>query len=284
VVQDYAKRDKRIVPLFSRPLIFDDNLRGLLFDEYRSRFEPGDWILRTDTDEFYHIPPPRFVAERLRPLDTAVYLQWYYFRLTQQEAADYESGRVSIAEDRNRPIEQRRRFYKISTYGEPRMFRYRRSMIWVHHESFPYNAGFVSRQRIPIRHYPHRDPEQMQRRFRLRAAMMRLKAHAGPHWKLEDWRQELVDAGGESISSTGEKKTGLAGELGVDTGPLYFWDPGTELKEMPLRNHVPRPFTRLQQRLVHPLLLPILDRRRPKFDPSFQPTAIPADVAAKIYD
>jgi Glycosyl transferase family 2 len=283
VVMDYARRDKRIVPFFSRPIVYSDNLRCMLLNEYRSRFDPGDWVMKIDADEFYHVPPPKFVAERVRPLETAVHLQWYFFRMTLQEAADYESGRGSIAEDRKRPIEQRRRHYKVSTYAEPRMFRYRRGMQWWEHSSFPYNAGFVARQRIPIRHYPHRDPEQMRRRYQLRAAMMKLKAHAGGHWKLDDWRQELVDATGASPASQGEVKTGLAGELGIDTGPLYFWEPGKPFVEMPLQNHIPPWRMRMTQRVIHPLLLPILDRFRPRYDPAFQPTAIPPEIAANIY-
>src|SRR5271170_3388489 len=55
IVQEYARRDKRVVPFFSKPIIFDDNLRSMLFAEYRRRFEPGDWVLRTDTDEIYHV-------------------------------------------------------------------------------------------------------------------------------------------------------------------------------------------------------------------------------------
>ncbi|MGD1275947.1 MAG: glycosyltransferase family 2 protein [Tepidisphaeraceae bacterium] len=283
VIQDYARRDSRIVPFFSRPIVFDDNLRGMLFEQYRGRFERGDWVLRTDTDEFYHVPPPQFVAQRLRPLETAVYLQWYYFRLTRQEVTDYETGRVDMAQDRQRPLEQRRRYYKISTYAEPRMFRYRRTMKWSDHESFPYNAGFVARERIPIRHYPHRDPLQMQRRFRLRAAMMQLKAHAGGHWNVQDWRQELVDADGVSVSSQAAQKIGLASQRGIDTGPLYYWQPDTPLREIPLHNHIPPWHTRLARRMVHPLLLPILDRGRPRYDRAYRPTEIPPEVAASIY-
>src|ERR1700684_4163490 len=55
LVMDYARRDKRIVPFFSKPIIFDDNLRGMLFDHFRDRIDPGDWVLRVDTDEFYHV-------------------------------------------------------------------------------------------------------------------------------------------------------------------------------------------------------------------------------------
>jgi hypothetical protein len=281
VVQEYAKKDSRVVPFFSKPIVYDDNLRSMLFNAYRERFEPGDWVMKIDADEFYHVLPPAFVKERLGLLDTAVHLQWYFFRLTTQEVADYESGKVNIDEDRKRAITDRRRYYKISTYAEPRMFRYRRSMRWPETSNFPFNAGFVSRHRIPIRHYPHRDPRQMEMRFRLRAAMMKMKAHAGGHWKLEDWHKELVDASGASTSQQG--KVGLAGEKGIDTGPLLYWQPNTPLPEQPLQNHVPPPFTRLQQRLVHPLLLPILDRRRKQYDPSYQPVPIPDEIARSIY-
>ena len=161
------------------------------------------------------------------------------------------------------------------------MFRYRHSMRWPHNASFPFNAGFVSGQRIPIRHYPHRDPRQMEMRFRLRTAMMKLKAHAGGHWNLEDWRQELVDSAG--ISASGRTKVGLNILNSIDTGPLLYWKPGTPLPEQPLHNHLPSPLTRLQQRLVHPLLLPILDRRRPAYDSSYQPVPIPPEIASGVY-
>jgi len=224
-------------------------------------------VVRTDSDEFYHLVPPRFVQERLRRGETAVWLQWYYFRLLKREVEDYESGRVDLRQDRQRPIEDRRRYYKISEYSEPRMFRYRRAMKWPEIESFPYHAGFVARERIPIRHYPHRDPLQMQARFNLRAKIMRQSPFG--HWKLDDWHDELVDDQGISQSSRGSKR-GLAGEVGIDTGPLRHWPPGTPLEEQP-RYYVTRPLQRAVQRIIHPMLLPILDPRRRGWNPAFEP-------------
>ena len=75
---------------------------------------------------------------------------------------------------------------------------------------------------------------------------------------------------------------GLAGENGIDTGPLLYWEPGTPLPEVRLRHHVPRWPTRLAQRAVHPLLLPVLDRRRPAFDPSYRPVSIPGPVNDRL--
>jgi len=269
IVQDYAKRDKRIVPFEHAPILYNDNLRSYIFHHFRDRFDPGDWVMKIDADEFYHVAPPTFVRERLRPHESAVHLQWYFFRLTQQEVADYESGRVDVMQDRHRPIEDRRRFYKISEYAEPRMFRYRPAMQWTEENSFPFNAGFVARERIPIRHYPHRDPLQMEARFQLRAAQMKLKAHAGGHWKLDDWRKEIVDATG--AVAHGGQKIGLSGERGIDTGELLHWEPGTPLVERPLHNHVPPFGKRLAQRIVHGGLLPVMDARRAKFSATWRP-------------
>lgn len=280
IVHDFARRDPRIVPYKRQPIVYTDNLRCVLFNGYRARFAPGDWVMKIDADEFYHVPPPEFVRQRLRAGDTAVYLQWYFFRLTQKEVVAYESGQPTIADDRRRPITDRRRYYKISEYAEPRMFRYRRAMQWPETTSFPFNAGFVARERIPIRHYPHRDPDQMARRYRLRSAMMQFKAHAGGHWKLDDWRQEIVDDAGVAAADT--SKVGLSGERGIATGQLHYWPPGQPLAERPLHNHVPPPATRLGQRVIHPLCLPLLDRRRPRFSSSYTPPTIPEDVNEQI--
>jgi hypothetical protein len=210
-----------------------------------------------------------------------VYLQWYFFRLVKSEVDAYESGQVDVAADRKRSIEDRRRYYKISQYSEPRMFRYRRSMQWPANVFWPFNFGYVSRSRIPIRHYPHRDPIQMAARFRLRARMMSLNAAAGGHWKLENWRDEVVDEQGVAESSKG-KLRGLSGERGIDTGQLHYWTPGTALEEQIIQSHVGSPLRRAIQRVAHPLLLPILDAQRKRYDPDYQPAEIPAGIQQEL--
>ena len=281
IVNDFARRDKRIILHDRKPIIYSDNLRGLLFDRYSDRFSPGDWIMKIDADEFYHVTPPAFVNQRLGKMETSVLLQWYFFRLTQAEVNRYDSGQVDVSADRTRPIEERRRYYKISEYAEPRMFKYRRTIRWPDTQSVPFNAGFVARERIPVRHYPHRDPPQMIARFKLRAAMMELRAHAGGHWKLDDWRAEIVDDRGIAQASRGSKR-GLSGENGIDTGALLYWEPGSVLKEQPMYNHLAPPMQRLMQRVIHPALLPILDRARPSYDKSFEPQLIPVAVQQSL--
>lgn len=271
IVQDYAKRDSRVVPFMHRPILYNDNLRSFIFAHFRDRFSPGDWVMKIDADEFYHVTPPEFVKERLRAGETAVYLLWYYFRLTQAEVAAYESGQVDVLQDRERPIEQRRRFYQIAKYSEPRMFRYRRAMAWPEDISFPFNAGFVARERIPIRHYPHRDPLQMAKRYELRSAMMKLNAHAGGHWKLDDWHKDVVDP---TAAISQKKVEGVSTMSGLDVDQVYEWQPRSPLPQIHPSDHLPSLGKRMVQRLIHPLLLPLIDARRPTFDPAWQPTFI----------
>jgi hypothetical protein len=282
IVLDAAKKDRRIVPWKSEPYRFDESLRGYVFDAFRSRFEDGDWVLRLDADEFYEITPREFVSRQMRPYESCVWLAWYYFRLTSREVEEYESGKVALAEDRRRPIEERRRLYKIPEYSEPRMFRYRPSMRWPASRSFPFNAGYVARERIPIRHYPHRDPEQMKKRYRLRATMMELKASAGPHWRLADWRKEVLQMDGSGYREQTGTSEGLSAAEGHTAGELHHWEPGAPLpligNNIEHRSSLRR---RAIQRVIHPHLVRWMDSFRESWSP-IQPQLLTAEIQSRL--
>ena len=249
IVEDMAKADDRIRPIGSEPVYYNENrVRGLLFNAARSELRDGDWFLRIDADEFHHVRPQDFVATRLRVGEGVVYHQYYDFQLTRSEAEALGTD-AAIAAERAKPVAERRRYYTVSVYSEPRMCRYRSSMRWPVDVSFPYNAGLVARERLPIRHYPHRDPRQLERRCKLRAIMMadrenrsnwrRPDAH---HWAVEDWRSFVVEEG-------------AAG--------LLRWEAGTELLEVRQMNHMSLGSKRLAQRALYALGLPrILDLTR----------------------
>lgn len=267
IVGDMAKMDNRICPIGSEAVYYNENrVRGLLFDTARRELRDGDWFLRIDADEFHHIMPQDFVATRVAPDEGVVYHQYYDFQLTRSEA-EAVSTDAAIAAERFKSIAERRRAYTVSIYAEPRMCRYRSSMRWPADVSFPYNAGLVAKERLPIRHYPHRDPQQLQRRCKLRAIMMedsqnranwtRPEAH---HWSVADWRSFVVED---------------------DAPGLMHWEPRSELPVVRQTNHLAAMKRRLAQRMLYAVGLPrFLDLMRA----SWTDLAHPLPIAPETQD
>jgi hypothetical protein len=262
IVQNFARKDRRVIPLkrdavyYSEPL-----LRGWMFNQARKNMREGDWFLRVDADEFHHVHPAEFVRTRLRRNETIVWHQYYDFRLTASEVEDWEAGRETLA-DRQRPIEERRGWFTPNTYSEPRLCRYRETMQWPATHSFPCNAGYVARERLPIRHYPHRDPEQLRRRCRLRSIMIanynrdwtQPETH---HWSEAEWRRFVTPD---------------------DLPELQRWEPGAPLPQLHYNSHLRPPHIRAVQKLVHTFCLPILDRTRARWPETAYPFKIPTDI------
>jgi hypothetical protein len=291
IVQDFAKRDSRVRPLSKKPVYYQESpIRGLLFEHARRDMENGDWFLRVDTDEFHHLSPRDFVKERLAPHETIVWHQYYDFRLTEPEAAAWERGEETVA-DRSRPITDRRRWYTISTYSEPRMCRYRSTMKWPPTVSFPYNAGFVARERLPIRHYPYRDPEQLDRRCKIRLFTMAYSEMFFTGYTSAADKERAIrifaEMNAADPATCARGKSELLNEWRRFVAPLDFpglqkWEPGTPLPEPRQLNHLAAPAKRMVQRIVHQTLLPVLDRRRPGWKENDGPQRIPEDLAKRL--
>jgi hypothetical protein len=106
-------------------VLFHSGLRAWGFERVRSRATVGDWFARVDADEFYHVCPREFIEERLGRTDGRLCAQLYDFVLTTRDVRAWEAGEEGIA-DRGRPIEDRRRVWRINEWPELRLFRYRR--------------------------------------------------------------------------------------------------------------------------------------------------------------
>jgi len=268
IVLSLARKEPRIVPIGSETVYFRDTLvRAYIFDRARKYMDDGDWFVRADADEFHHIAPPDFVRNFMKRHETAAWHQYYDFCLTRPEVDEWERSADPLA-DRQRPIQERRRHYTMGTYSEPRLCRYRRTMQWPEDYSFPVNAGFVAEKRLPIRHYPHRDPLQLRRRCLIRAAMMadpenrrawtRADEH---HWSVSDWRRFVTP----------------------DNDPnLRYWAPGTELPSPEFTNHLRPPKIRVVQRILHAAFLPLVDRFRRPFPSNVVLQRIPAEIQERL--
>ena len=249
VLLEMAGRHPQMHLIGRRPVYFSDTeVRSFVFDQARARMRQGDWVLRCDADEFHHVLPPEFVSTRMRPHETAAYHQYYDFQFTVDDLGAWNEGREGLA-DRSRPISERRRFFTVSAEPEPRLFRYREAMQWPHHASFPVNAGYVARERLPIRHYPNRDPEQMRARCALRRQMLAYPpsrvtwASADTHhWGAASWEDFVAR---------------------MDMPGLLAWDGASPLPAS-VPCHLPGQTKRLVQRMAHAFVVPWLDHLRPK--------------------
>jgi hypothetical protein len=267
IVQGRAATEKRVHLMRKEPVYFSETrLRSWMFHQARRGMRAGDWFLRVDADEFHHVSPPQFVRERLHPRETVVYHQYYDFRLTESEVRNWEEGRETPA-DRARPIEDRRRWYTAARHSEPRLCRYRETMQWPPTVGFPFNAGFVARARLPIRHYPHRDPAQLEKRCRLRAALMAEPENeidwTSPdmHWTEAAWRKFVTPD---------------------DLPDLKYWQPGRDLPEVHQSNHLRPAPVRALQWLIHTFCLPLLDRRRAAYPEGAAPQPISPAVQMRL--
>lgn len=286
ILTQLASRDSRLVLHSTRNLVFSQGLRAILFESYRDRFAAGDWIVKADADEFYDVPPTVFAAQSLSARETCVHLQWYFFRLTTIEVDAIERGAISMSEERRRPIVDRRRHYKLPSHAEPRLFRYRPTMRWSPANSFPYNAGYVARARIPVRHYPHRDPWQMAARYRLRSAMTAVGGLArASHWRLDDWRRDVVFIDPNS----GLAREQNSGGVGLDAveahtdGQLHYWQPGEALPVPGVSSgHLASPVVRLAQFTIHAGPLRLFDHLRSGFSREYQPAQLPDAVRRQL--
>lgn len=261
LLQDAAARDPRLRCVGQARVYFSIAVTAWLFHQVRAGFRDGDWIVRADADEFHAIPPPRFIRERLSRLESRVYGAHYDFQFTDVELDAWNAGRETLA-DRDRPVQERRRWYQVNEHPEFRLFRYRPRIRWVPGRYEPTQGGLIARARIPILHYPKRDPPQIRRRYAIRAATRASGAPVGPHWDFPDWRRTIPESRDPSIR---------------------HWTPGTPLPDVPRRRFAPRGLHRAAQILSYGMGLPRLaDRFRAPFPAGYAFTPIPPQVEARI--
>lgn len=191
IVQDFARREPgRVVPFGSKRTIFSPTHRAKMFEALRHTFSAGDWIARLDADEFFHIHPRDFIAQRVRWPSGRIFARHYEFVLTRSLFAQLEAD-PALAAAFAADIQTHSRIYipDPSMWYETRLMKFRPGMRWGKGQPVPFDAGLPAFERIPIRHYRWRTPAQMRARLRLRLIQAKLDEH-GDHWmrdQLDHW-------------------------------------------------------------------------------------------------
>ena len=172
--------------------LFHNDLRMIPFRHLLPEASAGDWWCRLDADEIYPDDPRAFLG-RLSPHDCRVNAIHLFYEFTDRDLAAWEAGRESLA-DRQRPIGQRRRYYR-ATYQELRFMRHHPRLAWRAAEHWPRPRGPLSPRLILVQHFRSRDPVQLQARYAVRQRAAELgQRKPDHHWRVDaaNWRQLVV--------------------------------------------------------------------------------------------
>jgi len=185
-----AQRYSKIVPYKSDPITFHDSLRREPFLKYSKYCQNGDWWCRIDADEIY-VHDPRLFLTKIPPYYQIVWATSLQFYLTDVDMKIFDKKPEIYGDDV--PVEYKIRYYK-SDWSEARFFRYDRDLIWEAGQPFPY-AGAVFPERIHLKHYKQRSPQQAQRRAAVRQAAIDGGSPAFLHERgASDWRVQVKRA------------------------------------------------------------------------------------------
>jgi len=152
---------RNVVPFRQDPAPFDNNLRGIVYEALHESMSNDDWWMILDADEFMATDPRPAIglaAEEGADCINAWQATFYY---TTMDLRQWENG----LDSRDRPICERRRFYRID-HKERRIFRNRRSGCWA--DSSLLKRAKKARNDVVNRHYPLRDPPQIASRLDVR--------------------------------------------------------------------------------------------------------------------
>lgn len=249
-------------PFEHGPVLFHAGLRALMFERFRDRFRPGDWVARVDADEFFITPPREFIAS-LRAHESVIVTQNHDLLFVRRDPPP-EPG--PDGEPSSLPIEWppptgARAYIDNPTY-EPRFFRYRRSMRWAPDRWLPFNPGVAAARRLGVLHERWRSPEQAIRRWALRLATSPDMPIGGAHWA--------------------RARTWYAAARKRSNPQLRWLAPGEVPPPTTDADHRPSRRKHLALRALHGSgLVRLLDRTRPGLAPEFAPEPFPAERLAE---
>lgn len=188
-IQDFASRDPRVIPFRQDSAPFSQSLRGEVFRHYRDRAQTGDWWCILDGDEFYVDDPREFLAGVPSRFDE-VWSSSFQYYFTDADLERYEADPEAFHRE---PVQPRLRYYR-NNWSESRFMRHHDGLVWPPDGEGqagyrrPLGLGATFPQRIRLKHYQYRSPEQMEHRLQSRMAI----AGSYRHEHQPDWLARLI--------------------------------------------------------------------------------------------
>ena len=172
-VMALSQKNACIVPFERKTCQYGVGLRAYIFNQVRSQFKPGDWLLMLDSDEFLESDPHASIAiceQRGFELLFTFQAQFYI------TGHDLGQSWCQNGFERVEMFDQLPAYYQIN-WSEPRLFKYHPSLEWQDLEdtgqptqiAYPPGLGLRAPFKIVNRHYQYRSRPQMEKRLALRA-------------------------------------------------------------------------------------------------------------------
>jgi len=189
-VIDLAKEYKQIIPYKQESKPYAESLRSEPFNHYRENSSDGDWWCQLDADEIYIDDPRIFLSNVSRKYDVVWAASFEYY-FTNKDFEIYKQN-PSLYSDEV-PIEDKCRYY-INNWSEPRFFKYQKSLVWEKNlvrnvGRMPDGVDISYTERIRLKHYQYRSPQQIQKRLDTRIQAMQDGIFL--HEKRKDWKEKL---------------------------------------------------------------------------------------------
>ena len=180
----------RVVAWKTEDRDFRDELRGEIFNRFKDRAGDGDWWCRLDADEVYVDDLKSFLAAVPRRYHVvwSIHLQYYFSEL---DAARWDADPRAAAQPLDNFADLPRSY--LSNGGEARFFRHRDRLVWPA-AAWPRHMGLVAPQRVRLKHYQYRSPEQIQKRLDTRREAAERGYQTFLHSLESDWREKIVQS------------------------------------------------------------------------------------------
>lgn len=190
-VLDLSPTLRQVVPFRREDGPFDNRLRAEIFRHYRRQSLPGDWWCKLDADEFYIDSPREFLAG-VPPQYDNVWSASFQYYLTEKDVVRFRENPALYGDDV--PVDQKCRYY-LNNWSELRLFKYSDRVTWSE-----YSPDLLLRaypQRIRLKHYQYRSPQQIEKRLATRQSAMR-RGVAFAHETSRNWADMVLGEGGDS--------------------------------------------------------------------------------------
>jgi len=186
IIKNLANVNQVIIPWKSESKPFRDGLRAEIFNNFRSFAKNGDWwCCRMDSDEFY-IDNPRKILSKVPKNYHVVTSMHFEYKLTFEDLNEYQFvGKFPKDMDHLK-------YYSKKITSETRFFKHRDRLQWPTEMGYPKHKGIIWSEKIRIKHYQYRSPDQIQKRLAVRR---QATLEGYKHFKRDDkldWKEKLI--------------------------------------------------------------------------------------------